>query len=97
MARKNIWRPNWLDLNHHLQTHYDKCTFPDCNYKFQEADWTYYGKDSAGNWQHVCETHCKNIQWAGLQVLGHMPKDVWATKPYTIPCYSDPPQPDVDL
>ena len=96
MARRNVYRVNLFDSNF-FHTHYSQCTFPECNYQFQEADWTYFGKDTKGNWHHVCENHRDSIEWNCLQVCGHIEKENYRIEPYIIPSYASPPQPDTDL
>jgi len=96
MARRNVYRVNLFDSNF-FHTHYSQCTFPECNCQFQEADWTYFGKDTEGNWHHVCENHRDSIEWNCLQICGHIEKGNYRTEPYIIPSYSSPPQPDTDL
>lgn len=96
MARKNVFKRNLFNSNF-FYTHYDRCTFPECNYQFQEADWTYLGKDIEGNWHHVCKNHYNNIEWQCMQICGHLIKENYRIEPYTVPSYSNPPQPDIDL
>jgi hypothetical protein len=96
MARKNIYTVNLADSNF-FHSHYDQCTFPGCNYHFQEADWTYFGKDNNNDWQHVCCNHSDKIDWNCLQIYGHISKDNYRIEPYKVPNYTKPPQPDTDL
>jgi hypothetical protein len=96
MSQRNVYK---LDLSnsHFFHTHYKQCTFPGCSYEFQEADWTYFGKDIYETWHHVCINHRENIQWACLQLFGHLPHEVYRLEPYTVPSYMNPPQPNTDL
>jgi hypothetical protein len=96
MAQKNKYKKNLSD-SIYFHEHYDQCTFPGCNYKFQEADWTYLGIDTTGHRHHVCEKHRGSNQWIALQILGHLSKTSYRIEPYEIPCYSEPPQPNIDL
>jgi len=96
MAQKNVYKLNLLNSNYY-HSHYDQCTFPKCSYIFQEADWTYFGIDTKADWHHVCETHRESIDWAELQLLGHLSKDKYRVEPYSIPFYKSPPGPNTDL
>jgi hypothetical protein len=96
MGRKNYFEID-LSSSHYFHEFYERCTFPECGYAFQEADWTYFGNDRKGNWHHVCENHRDNIDWACFQLFGHLAKNLYRVVPYTVPSYINPARPDPDL
>jgi len=96
MGRKNIFEID-MSYSHYFHEFYTRCTDQKCGYEFQEADWTYFGKDKKGNWHHVCENHRGNIDWACFQLFGHLSKGAYRVVPYTVPSCADPAQPAPDL